>query len=82
MANDLDVDDEEYIEEVEISQEEQEMDANEPTASNEDVVDDLNYDLFNLSAFSYHPLRWKNDSKRESVIIDESTRAVQLLYRK
>jgi len=55
---------------------------NEQTASHEDVVDDLKYDLFNLCASNYHPLRWKNDSKREDVILDESTRAVQLLYRK
>lgn len=82
MANNVDVDNEGYMEEVEDSEEDEEMDTNEQTATNEDVVDDLNYDLFNLSASSYHPLRWQNNSKRESVIIEETTRAVQLLYRK
>lgn len=48
----------------------------------EDVVDDLNYDLFNLLASNTHPLVWKKSSKREEVLLEEATRAAQLLYNK
>lgn len=48
----------------------------------EDVVDDLNYDGYNLTASSYHPLRWSSDSKREKVILEATSRAAQLLFKK
>ena len=48
----------------------------------EDVVDDLNYDGYNLTASSYHPLRWTSDKKKDEVILEASTRAAQLLYKK
>ena len=51
-------------------------------ADHEDVVDDLNYDLFNLTASHYHPLVWKKVSKREEVLLEETQRAAQLLYNK
>jgi hypothetical protein len=53
-----------------------------PATNNEDVVDDLSYDLYNLSATNYHPIEWKKDSKRESNIMKATLRAAQLLYNK
>ncbi len=48
----------------------------------EDTVDDLNYDLYNLTAKNMHPLVWKNDNERESVILSATLRAARLLYAK
>lgn len=49
---------------------------------NEDVVDDLTYDLFNLAACSYHPLVWNNDEEKEQTILALANRASQLLFQR
>ena len=50
-------------------------------ANKEDIVDDLQYDLANLTACNYHTLML-NDASLESIIISESQRAAQLLYQR
>lgn len=75
--DDEDDDDEDDVDEEAVS-EQGEEDRND----HEDVVDDLNYDLFNLTASHYHPLVWKKDSKKEEVLLEETQRAAQYLYNK
>lgn len=51
--------------------------------SREDVVDDLNYDVFNLVAFNYHPVRFLGtDEDREDELLEAATRATQLLVKR
>jgi len=52
------------------------------TERQEDVVDDLSYDLFNLTASCYHPLRWSSENDREETIRNAATRAAQLLFKR
>lgn len=77
---------EEDLEEEEGEESEGEEDAEEenatPQENNEDVVDDLTYDTFNLTASLYHPLRWSNSQQKEQVILEAATRAAQLLYKR
>lgn len=56
----------------------------------EDIVDDLHYDPYNLLVCNYHPLnvdpsmetnRIVND-KFEKLVVEQTTRAAQLLYQK
>jgi hypothetical protein len=77
-------DDEEEEEEDVDAEDEESGDVSDVVAGtkHEDVVDDLRYDLFNLSASSFHPLRWKNAEDRERVLAQTSTRVAQLLYKK
>ena len=51
--------------------------------SREDVVDDLNYDIFNLVAFNYHPVRFLgSEEDREDELLEAATRATQLLIKR
>jgi hypothetical protein len=51
--------------------------------SHEDVVDDLNYDVYNLVAFNYHPIRVTGDEdEKEEALLEASTRATQLLIKR
>lgn len=50
--------------------------------TNEDIVDDLTYDLFNFTACSYHPLVWSSEEDKEQTILTSAARACQLLYKK
>jgi hypothetical protein len=51
--------------------------------SREDVVDDLNYDIFNLVAFNYHPVRFLgSEEDREDELLEAATRATQLLVKR
>lgn len=60
---------------------EEELD--ETRESHEDVVDDLNYDLYNLVAFNYHSVRLVgDDEEKEEVILEAATRATQLLVKR
>jgi hypothetical protein len=49
----------------------------------EDVVDDLKYDLRNLTACNYHEIRsTDDDEEREDMIFEAATRATQLLVKR
>jgi len=48
----------------------------------EDVVDDLVYDIFNLTACNYHPLRLTSDTDLESEILTTLKRTTQALVNK
>ena len=51
--------------------------------SHEDVVDDLNYDIYNLAAFNYHPIKIPaEEDEREEAILEAATRATQLLIKR
>lgn len=63
------------------SSEEDEDEEGEQANLNEDVVDDLTYDLANFTACHYHPLVWAGEDK-EAVILEAATRACQLMYKK
>ncbi|RYH31826.1 hypothetical protein EON65_01835 [archaeon] len=52
------------------------------TTRTEDIVDDLTYDLFNLTACSYHPLIWNSDEDKEQTILALANRASQLLFQR
>jgi hypothetical protein len=57
--------------------------SSEEDGDREDVVDDLNYDLYNLASFDYHGLRLpEDDVKKEAALVQKTTRAVQLLVNK
>jgi hypothetical protein len=60
-----------------------EEDLGDQRESHEDVVDDLNYDVYNLVAFNYHPVRFTgNEDEKEDAILDAATRATQLLIKR
>ena len=60
-----------------------EEDFDETRESHEDVVDDLNYDLYNLVAFNYHSVRLiGDDEEKEDTILEAATRATQLLVKR
>lgn len=60
-----------------------EEDYDETRESHEDVVDDLNYDLYNLVAFNYHSVRLiGDDEEKEDTILEAATRATQLLVKR
>ena len=50
----------------------------------EDVVDDLSYDIYNLVAFNYHPVRLPSGggAAREEALTEVATRATQLLVKR
>jgi regulator of ribosome biosynthesis len=54
----------------------------EDDSDQEDVVDDLNYDLFNLVARNYHSIPVSSGDDLESVLREHVTRATQLLVKK
>jgi hypothetical protein len=47
--------------------------------SHEDVVDDLNYDVYNMVARNYHPILFDSNDDIEAVLQENFTRATQLL---
>ena len=58
-------------------------DDDESETGHEDVVDDLKYDLYNLTAFDYHSLRLsENADRREAALKEKTLRATQLLVRR
>lgn len=51
----------------------------------EDIVDDLTYDVRNLTACNYHPIFFDengHEESKEQVFIDIATRSTQLLLRR
>ena len=56
-------------------------DESEVEESHEDVVDDLNYDVFNLVSRNYHPVQ-TGGSNFEDVLLENTTRSAQLLIKK
>jgi len=54
----------------------------EDDSDQEDVVDDLNYELFNLVAKNYHSIPVSNGDNLENVLREHATRATQLLVKK
>jgi hypothetical protein len=51
--------------------------------SREDLVDDLKYDVKNLTACNYHAMRSTDDEdEREEMILEAATRATQLLVKR
>ena len=48
----------------------------------EDVVDDLEYDVYNLVASNYHAIRFLDGEDKEKVIQDQAQRAAQLLMKR
>lgn len=54
----------------------------EEDSDQEDVVDDLNYDLFNLVAKHYHSIPVSEGDDLENVLREHATRATQLLVKK
>ena len=58
-------------------------DLNGTRESHEDVMDDLNYDIYNLAAFNYHSVRITGEGEeREEAILNASIRATQLLVKR
>jgi hypothetical protein len=51
-------------------------------SNKEDVVDDLTYDVYNLTACNYHPIRFEANVNKESVLKSASERATALLLKK
>ena len=52
--------------------------------ADEDIVDDLVYDIFNLAGCNYHPLRIQSssDNDKEEIFSDETKRVTQLIYKR
>ena len=50
--------------------------------SQEDVVDDLNYDVYNLVTRNYHNIQVNDVNNIEQVLLEHVTRATQLLVKK
>lgn len=48
----------------------------------EDVVDDLEYDVYNLLACNYHAVRVLDNEDKEEVLKSQFTRSAQLLMKK
>jgi hypothetical protein len=48
----------------------------------EDKMDDLTYDVYNLTACDYHPVRLEDSKKLETKLNESAQRAAQLLYKK
>lgn len=88
--NDEDDDEQEDEEEDEEEENDEEGDEELNLARREDVVDDLFYDLFNLTVANYHPLKVdlpsssSENSRIEfnTVLQEQTTRAAQLLFAK
>lgn len=57
-------------------------DENEAVKNREDLVDDLHYDVRNLMACNYHPVRFLEGQDKESVLVQTAQRAAQLLMKK
>lgn len=51
-------------------------------ASDEERVDDLSYDVYNLAAFDHHAIRFDGDEDREEQLHAAATAATQLLIKK
>lgn len=83
-GKDMDGEEEEEDDEEEEEDEEQDDDEDDESGTGrEDVVDDLKYDLYNLTAFDYHGLRLPEGSeKREAALREKATRATQLLVKR
>ena len=49
----------------------------------EDVADDLQYDVYNLACFNYHPVRLLgNDESKEQTLLTAGTSSVQQLIKR
>lgn len=63
--------------------EDYEVDENED--HEEDIVDDLTYDVYNLTACNYHPIAIQDDStneQREDLFLDLTARSTQFLVKR
>lgn len=78
---DDDEEDEEDDEDEEEGDEEDSEDE-EGNENSEDVVDDLEYDVYNLLASNYHAVRILAGENKEQVLQDNAQRAAQLLMKK
>jgi flagellar biosynthesis/type III secretory pathway M-ring protein FliF/YscJ len=54
----------------------------EEVENREDIVDDLEYDLFNLSASNYHTVRLDKGTSLEELLVERTERAAQLIMKK
>lgn len=77
-----DFEEEEEFDEEEMEEEDEDEDDDNEENNHEEKVDDLRYDLYNLAAFNNHPLVWNDDEEREQVLIQETKRNAQLLYKR
>jgi hypothetical protein len=52
--------------------------------ADEDIVDDLVYDIYNLTGCNYHPLRIQSstENEQEQIFSDETKRVTQLIYKR
>lgn len=64
------------------SDEEETSSVDEENENSEDVVDDLQYDVFNLLACNYHTIRILDEDDKEEVLQQQAQRAAQLLMKK
>lgn len=64
------------------SDEEETSSVDEENENTEDVVDDLQYDVFNLLACNYHTIRILDEDDKEEVLQQQAQRAAQLLMKK
>lgn len=64
------------------SDEEESSSMEEENENTEDVVDDLQYDVFNLLACNYHTIRILEEDDKEEVLQQQAQRAAQLLMKK
>lgn len=48
----------------------------------EDVVDDLSYDIYNLTACNYHAVRFGEGENKEDALLMTAQRATQLLIKR
>lgn len=77
-----DDEDDEEDEEDEEEGEEADSEDEEGNENSEDVVDDLEYDVYNLLASNYHAVRILPGENKEQVLQDNAQRAAQLLMKK
>lgn len=67
------------------SENEDEQSSQDDDTHEEDIVDDLKYDLFNLVACNYHPIRFYEETssikEKNSILQNVSSRSVQLLIK-
>ena len=48
----------------------------------EEAIDDLSYDVYNLAAFNHHAIRFSDMDAKEEVLHDAALSATQLLIKK
>jgi hypothetical protein len=71
-----------YNDEVVSGSSDDEDEENDIVQKREDLVDDLHYDVYNLLACNYHPIRFLDGQDKEAVLAETARRAAQLLMKK